>query len=238
LYFYLSKILAPLLNPTNILFLALIILFTLYCKNRKKIIFRLLAINIFVLLFISFLPIGNFGLKYLENDFVNREQYENIDNIIVLSGSDYRLLASVKLGNKYKNTVIYYVGGNAYLIKKDINDEIIKAKKIYEELNFDMRRVIFVSQSRNTIENFKEIEKLNLLDSKTVLITSAYHMKRSIIIAKEFDFHPIPYVVDPKINRQNSLINIYQDFNISTNLSNFNLFFRETIGIIVFKLSS
>ena len=148
------------------------------------------------------------------------------------------MLASIKLGNKYKNTKIYYVGGNAYLIKSDINDEINKAKKIYEELNFDMTRVNFVGQSRNTIENFKEIEKLNLNDSRTVLITSAYHMKRSIIIAKDFGLKLIPYVVDPKSNRQSSLINIYQDFNISRNLANFNLFFREIIGIIVFKLSS
>ena len=63
-------------------------------------------------------------------------------------------------------------------------------------------------------------------------------MKRSVIIAKDFGLKLIPYVVDPKTNRQSSLINIYQDFNISRNLANFNLFFREIIGIIVFKLSS
>ena len=157
MYFYLSKILAPLLNPTNFLFLALIILFINYYKNKKKIIFKLLTINIFLLSIISFLPVGNFGLKYLEKDFLNKESYKNIDNIVVLSGSDYRLLASVKLGNKYKNTKIYYIGGSSYLINKDANDEINKAKKIYEELNFDMTRVNFVGQSRNTIENFKEI---------------------------------------------------------------------------------
>ena len=238
MYFYFSKILAPLINPTNFLFLALIILFIIYYKNKKKIIFKILTITIFFLSIISILPIGNIGLKYLEKDFINEESYQNIDNIVVLSGSDNRLLASVKLGNKYKNTEIYYIGGNAYLIKNDINDEINNAKKIYEELNFDMTRVNFIDQSRNTIENFKEIEKLNLIDSKTVLITSAYHMKRSIIIAKEFGLKLIPYVVDPKTNRQSSLINIYQDFNISKNLGNFNLFFREIIGIVIFKLSS
>ena len=148
------------------------------------------------------------------------------------------MLASVKLGNKYKNTKIYYIGGSSYLINKDANDEINKAKKIYEELNFDMTRVNFVGQSRNTIENFKEIEKLNLIDSKTILITSSYHMKRSLIISKDFGLKLIPYVVDQKTYRLSSLINIYQDFNISRNLANFNLFFREIIGIIIFKLFS
>ena len=238
MYFFLSKILGPLLNPTNFLFLLLIILFFLYYKNKRKIIFKLLTINILLLMFISFLPIGNIGLKYLENNFMNKNYYKDIDNIIVLSGSNYRLLESIKLGNKYKNAKIYYIGGNAYLIKKKINDEVSKAKKIYEDLNFDMTRVNFVGQSRNTIENFKEIEKLNLKDSQTVLITSAYHMRRSMIISKKFGLDLIPYAVNPKSNAQNSLINTYQDFDISKNLSRFNIFFREIIGIMVFKLSS
>ena len=238
MYFYLSKILAPLLNPSNFLFLTLIILFVIYYKTKTKIIFKLLTINIFLLSIISFLPVGDFGLNYLEKDFTNKEQYQNIDNIVVLSGSENRLISSIKLGNQYRNTKIHYVGGNAYLIKSEKNNEINKAKKIYEELNFDMTRVNFVGRSRNTIENFKEIKKLNLIDSKTVLITSAFHMKRSLIIANDFGLQLIPFVVDTKKNRQSSLINIYQDFDISTNLANFNLFLREIIGIIVFKLSS
>ncbi len=226
------------MNPTNILFLTQIILFVLYFRKKKNIIFKLFTVNIILLSIISFLPFGNIGLKYLEKGFVNKDDYRNIDNIVVLSDSEYRLIASVKLGNKYKNTIVYYIGGNSYLINKNKNNRINQAKRIYEELNFDMKRVNFVGQSRNTIENFKEIKKLNLKDTTTVLITSAYHMKRSLIIAEDFGLQVIPYVVDIKTNRQSSLINIYQDFDISRNLANFNLFFREIVGIIVFKLSS
>tara|TARA_Y100000816_G_C26003812_1_gene524578 strand:+ start:215 stop:784 length:570 start_codon:yes stop_codon:yes gene_type:complete len=189
-------------------------------------------------MFISFLPIGNIGLNYLENKYIYKKDYKNIDNIIVLSGSNHRLIESVKLGNKFKNAKVYYIGGNAYLIKKKINDEVSKAKKIYEDLNFDMTRVKFVGQSRNTIENFKEIKKLNLKDSETALITSAYHMKRSMIISKKFGLDLLPYAINSKTNTQNSLINTYQDFDIVKNLSKFNLFLREIIGIIVFKISS
>ena len=63
-------------------------------------------------------------------------------------------------------------------------------------------------------------------------------MKRSMIIAEEFNLKLIPYVVSTKFNNQNSFLNSYQDFNISTNLSNFNLFFREIVGIFVFKLTN
>ena len=229
---------APLLNPTNFLFFLLILTFIIYFKNKNKILFRLLTLNIFLLFLISFFPLGNFGLKYLEKDYVNQDQYQNVENIIILSGSDYRLLASIKLANKYKNSNIYYIGGNAYLVKNDLNDEIKRAKRIYDELNFDISRINFIGKSRNTIENFKEIKKLNINNSNTILITSSYHMKRSMIIAEEFNLKLIPYVVSTKFNNQNSFLNSYQDFNISTNLSNFNLFFREIVGIFVFKLTN
>ena len=229
---------APLINPTNFLFFSLILIFIIYFKNKNKIVFKLFTLNIFLLFLISFLPLGNFGLKYLEKDFVNQDQYQNVENIIILSGSDYRLLASIKLANTYVNSKIYYIGGNAYLVENDIKDEIKRAIRIYEELNFDISRINFVGQSRNTIENFKEIKKLNLNNSNTILITSSYHMKRAMIIAEEFDIKVIPYVVNTKSKSQKSFLNNYQDFNISTNLANFNLFFREIIGIIVFKLTT
>ena len=189
-------------------------------------------------MFISFLPIGNIGLKYLENNYIYKKHYKNIDNIIVLSGSNYRLIESVKLGNKFKNAKVYYIGGNAYLIKKKINDEVSKAKKIYEDLNFDMTRVKFVGQSRNTIENFKEIKELNLKYSETILITSAYHMKRSMMIAEKQGVKVLPYPVNPIKRSKTPLLNSYQVFDLSNNLSKFNTFFREILGIIAFKISS
>ena len=42
------------------------------------------------------------------------------------------------------------------------------------------------------------------------------------VLAKDFGLKFIPYVADQKTNRQSSFLNIYQDFNISRNLANFN----------------
>ena len=237
MYFYLSKILGPILIPSNFLFLFLIVFFILYLKNKNKKILNILSLIIFLIITIAFLPIGNFGLKYLEKDFISTKEYKNIKNIIVLSGDNERILASIRLAYKYPASRIFYVGGNAFLIKSKNNDDPTFAKKFYKELNFDLNRVIFVGKSRNTIENFKEIKELDVDFSQTVLITTAYHMKRSMIIAKKQGVKVQPYPVNFTSTSVTPLLNSYQGFNVTKNLSNFNTFFREMIGIFAFILS-
>ena len=228
----------PLLNPTNLLFIIFIILFIYYFINKKKNILKLLSINLFIIIVIAFFPVGDLGLKYLEKEFIIKKDHKNIKNILVLSGSNQRIIASISLAYKYPYSQIYYVGGNAYLIKNKINDDPTLAKKFYNEMNFDMRRVKFIGKSRNTIENFKEIKELNLEFSETLLVTSAYHMKRSMMIAKDLNVKVIPYPVNKISGSKRPLLNTYQVFDITNNLSKFNTFFREILGIIAFKISS
>ncbi len=254
IYFYASKILAPFINPINFLFLTLIILFVFFSLFKKKNFYYLFIINLIALSLIAFFPIGKIGLKYLESDYIDQKPLDNIKNIIVLSGSvdlnstiftnklnvnasSERLISSVKLANKYKSSKIFYLGGDGNLIKKNLS-EIDVAKKFYRDVNFDLNKVIFLDNSRNTIENFKKLVKFDLIDNQSILITSAFHMKRSIMISKKLDLDLIPYAVDFRSISKISLINTYQNFNIASNFNDFNLFFREILGIIVFKITS
>jgi len=157
LYYYLSKFLGPLLNPTNFLFIFFIILFIFYLISKRKIILKILGLNIFLIIIVAFFPTGSLGLKYLENEFKIEKEYKNIKNILVLSGADERIIASVSLAYQYPEAKVFYVGGNAYLVKNNENDDPTIAKKFYNKLNFDMDRINFIGKSRNTIENFKEI---------------------------------------------------------------------------------
>tara|TARA_A100001011_G_scaffold103345_1_gene109150 strand:+ start:530 stop:1303 length:774 start_codon:yes stop_codon:yes gene_type:complete len=252
LYFYASKILAPFINPINFLFLTLIILFILFSLFKKKNFYYLFIINLIALSLIAFFPIGKIGLKYLESDYIDQKPLDNIKNIIVLSGSvdlnstiftnklnvnasSERLISSVKLANKYKSSKIFYLGGDGNMIKKNLS-EIDVAKKFYRDVNFNLNKVIFLDNSRNTIENFKQLVKFDLIDNQSILITSAFHMKRSIMISKKLDLDLIPYAVDFRSISKISLINTYQNFNIASNFNDFNLFFRETLGIAIYKI--
>ena len=252
MYFYLSKIAAPFLNITNVLIL-IIILLLFFCNisSKKKINF---IKNFIVILFffISFLPIGNLGLKYLENKFLNQKKLINIDNIILLAGSENinhtkitsktnlndgseRLIASVKLGLENIDSKIFFLGGDGNLVKNDF-DETDVAKKFYSDVGFDISRVKFIKNTRNTVENLQEF-KIHADNKKVnVLITSAFHMKRSMMIAKKLNINLIPYAVDFRSINHLSLINYYQRFRAAENIRAFDIFFRELLGIIAFKL--
>ena len=251
MYFYLSKILAPFLNPTNLLFFLLI--FFIFKNIKLKIRFKFLFIFItFIITFISTLPIGKTGLKYLENDYVFQEKLSNIDNIFILAGSEEisttkatnklnlnngseRLISSVKLALDNPNATIYFIGGDGHLIKNEIN-EIKVAQLFFEDIGFDTRRVKFIQNTRNTIENLKALKKINIQDQSNVLITSAFHMKRSMIIANTLDIKIKPYAVDFRSIEKFNLINYYQRLSVANNWDSFNIFFRELLGIFAFKL--
>ena len=192
------------------------------------------------------------GLKYLENDYVFQEKLSNVDNIFILAGSEEisttkatnklnlnngseRLISSVKLALENSNAVIYFIGGDGHLIKNEIN-EINVAQLFFEDIGFDIRRVKFIQNTRNTIENLKALKKINIQDQSNVLITSAFHMKRSMIIANTLDIKIKPYAVDFRSIEKFNLINYYQRLSVASNWDSFNIFFRELLGIFAFKL--
>jgi uncharacterized SAM-binding protein YcdF (DUF218 family) len=251
LYFYLSKFLAPLLNITNLLFVLLIFFYLTNLKTKLRLKF-FSNIILILLLLISFFPLGNLGIKYLEKNYIVRDKVYKIDNIVVLAGSENiastkiekelslnnsseRLIVSIKLALDYPNSKIYYLGGDGYLVKNKIN-EVDMAKIFYSSIHFDLNRIIFIDNTRNTIENLKAFKKINTLNQSNILITSAFHMKRSMLIAKELDLVIKPYAVDFRSVNNFNILNYYQMLNIANNWQSFNIFFKEIIGIIAFKL--
>ena len=188
---------------------------------------------------------------FLEKNYKIQKTFDDINNIVVLAGSEdltstmktnkihfnegsERLIETIILSNRYPNSKIFYVGGDGNIIKNDIS-EVDLVKRFFKELNLNQKRIQYVGNSRNTYENIKEIKKLGFKDDKTLLVTSAFHMKRSMMIAKKFELKLIPYAVDFRSFSNKSIINQYQEFNVIRNLAKFNLFIREIIGIIAFK---
>ena len=154
-----------------------------------------------------------------------------------LNESSERLIASVNLALKNKNSKIIYIGGSGFLDNKNQISEVDVAKMFYDNIGFDLDRVQFVSGTRNTIENLSEFKNLKINKPGDILITSAFHMNRSLMISKKLKLNLIPYAVDFRVSNSNiSLINYYQSFSILHNLLNFNLFFREFLGTVVAKI--
>jgi len=252
LYFYFSKLLAPFFKLTNILIFLIIFIFIFRDFFSKKYFRQFRNLIILLFLVISIFPIGNLGLKYLEKEHIFQKKIFHIDNLIVLAGSENlqstkiteklnlnngseRLIASVMLANKFENSKIYFLGGDGNLIKNSI-DETNVASKFYSDVSFDLDRIHFIDNTRNTYENLKEFQKIIKKDEKNILITSAFHMKRTLLIAKKLDIKLTPYAVDYRAINANSIINYYQGFSVSSNLTSFDIFFREILGILAIKL--
>ena len=56
------------------------------------------------------------------------------------------------------------------------------------------------------------------------------------MIAKELDLNIKPYAVDFRSVNNFNILNYYQKLSIARNWQSFNIFFREIIGILAFKL--
>ena len=256
MYFFLSKILAPFLNLTNFLILIVIVSYILKKFLLKKTNKFINYSTIFILIVCSFFPVGKNLINTLEEKYLISNIPDNYEYIVVLAGSEdayttsitnkvsldgsvERLIASVKLANKKNNSKIIFLGGSG-LLKKHILDEADVAKRFFTDINFDLSRVIFINDTRNTIENLQKLKKLNIeYKDNLILITSAFHMHRVLLISEKLNLNLIPYAVDFRSysgSGRDSFINYYQRFSLVSNLQSLNLYFRELLGIIAVKI--
>ena len=201
MYFYLSKLLAPLINFSNFIIIAILISLIFYLKFRNIFIKSILIFFTSIFFIVAFFPIGNLGIIYLEKKFIIKNDYLKYDNIIVLAGSESsymtnytgkldlneaseRLIASVDLALKNKNSKIIFLGGSGFLSNNEFN-EVNVAKMFYQSVGFNLDRITFVGSTRNTIENLKKFKELKINMKEDLLITSAFHMNRSLYISNK-----------------------------------------------------
>lgn len=105
------------------------------------------------------------------------------------------------------------------------------------ENNLATGEIIAENNSRNTRENAVEtkiiLEKKNI--KKVILVTSAFHMTRSVLVFKKEKLEIIPFPVDFK--KGDSFVFPEDYFPTSHGLDKFTTGFREIIGIIAYTLA-
>jgi uncharacterized SAM-binding protein YcdF (DUF218 family) len=203
--YIISKLFTYLFLPPSIFIWGLIIA-TIVAK-RFKFLFITLGIIFYLL---SIKPISNLLLSPLE-DIPNSKQKADI--VVVLSGGSNlndilksapdafkRLTYGIILA-KQKNIPLIFTGGG--INKPSEADNAKKDIELFEKtFNFRLK-TYYENKALDTVENTKytkELIKKEHLSNKIYLVTSAYHMKRSIIIFKHFGFDvvakPVGFLVD------------------------------------------
>ena len=212
MFFVLSKTLGVMLLPTNFL-IALGLAGALLLVSRFAALgCKLLVVSVVLLAICGFSPLGNILLYPLEQRFPPWDAARGAppDGIIVLGGpidadmsvahdtpvirsAPDRIIAAAALAHQYPNARIVFSGGSGNLISNDAREADFAAE-IFESLGIDKSRLSMERRSRNTVENaeFSKTIAAPKAAERWLLVTSAYHMPRSIGL-----FRKVGFAVEP-----------------------------------------
>jgi uncharacterized SAM-binding protein YcdF (DUF218 family) len=253
-FFLLSKTLGTMLLPVNFLIgagvLGAILLVTRYAVLGRK----LLATSAVLLALCGFSPVGKLLILPLEQRFPPWDPSRGApDGIVVLGGgiepdlsaahgrpildhSGDRLVAAAELARQYPNVRIVYSGGNANLVGDDSAKEADYALSMLESLGVAKARLTAERLSRNTVENAEFVKTVaNPKEGERwLLVTSAFHMPRSIGLFRRAGFKVEAYPVDWRASPSQAL----SFSSVAMNgLERTEVAMREWIGLAAYRLT-
>ena len=251
MFFIVSKIFWLVVLPSN--FLALLtalgvgLTFTRWRRSGRA----LLVCVVAALIAAGFLPLGGLLLAPLENRFPRPgPDAPAPDYILVLGGAmdtdltqargvvslndaAGRMTEAVALANRFPTAKIVFSGGSAQLIGKAI-PESFAAQAFFRQMGVADERVLFETKSRNTHEN--AVFTRDLFQPRPgeswYLVTSAFHMPRSMGIFRQAGFAVTPwpahYYTAPGLIRW---------LEVSYGLRTLEVAVREWIGLVAYRLT-
>ena len=212
--FVLSKLVWGLVQPSNFLLLLLVVGSTSLMLGWRRLGMWLVCSATAVLLAITLLPIGAWLLIPVENRFPVPPLPEQVDGVVVLGGpveaglsaareqtilnnSAERVTALVELARHYPEAKLVVSGGVGRLLP-GVGHPADVLRAFYQDQGLDLGRITFEDRSRNTFENAvftKDLIKPGP-DERWLLITSAFHMPRSVGVFRAAGWPVLAYPVD------------------------------------------
>ena len=243
------------LLPSNLLIavgiVGLLLLLTRYVALGR----RLVAASLLLLAICGFSPIGKLLLYPLEARFPPWDATRGApDGIVVLGGaiepnssavhgaavfgpSIDRIIAAAELGHRYPNARLVFTGGNGNLAAGDTAREADFALPVLESFGLSKDRLIMERRSRNTEENaeFSKAMVAPKTGERWLLVTSAYHMARSVGIFRKAGFAVEPYPVDWRMGGRDDLLKFSRSF--LGGLGRIDTASREWMGLIAYWIT-
>ena len=251
LFFWASKLLWLLIKPESLLLIAFGAGFLFLVLDRIAVAKRIISGVLVVMLLIGFFPVGEWLLYPLESRYQHNVEPEKVDGIIALSGSldplgtmiwdqvvvgdaAERNFALVRLANKYPNAKIVYTGGASSMIYQEYKAADV-ANRLYAELGLDTDRILFERDSRNTAESAVNVKRLvnPQPDEKWLLLTTGWHMPRSVGVFCKVGWQVIPYPVDFQ-TKPGYLLQLGWGF--AGHLRDLNTAVKEWVGLFAYTL--
>lgn len=253
LFFWLSKLLWLLAAPDSLLVLLLTLSFLLlYFGARRQSLYLLGSISVFTVVTLLF-PVGGWLLHPLESRFAaNPKLPGHIDGVIVLAGSELGPRSAIwrqtelgegsernwyfqKFIRDYPKAKHVFTGGSGSMLDQQYKGATV-ARNMLIEQGLDISNVVFEEASRNTYENAKfSMQLINPEQGQNwLLITSAFHMPRSVGIFSQLGWQVIPFPVDHRSEPGRLL---KPDANFAEHLKQLTVAVREWLGLVAYYLS-
>ena len=155
---------------------------------------------------------------------------------ISIGGAIERLTELATLSRRYPDAKLIFTSGSGKILSQNIKETDVIAP-LLTTMGINLDRVLLESQSRNTHEN--AVMSLELAkpapDETWVLITSAFHMPRSVGIFRKIGWNVLPYPVDFNTNGEVVLV---PSFNLISGLSYLSGSFHEWIGLLFYWMTN
>jgi len=238
--FLFKKIVSAFLLPLPIGFFLLLIAFYFLMRNsyKKAKVFLFLGLSWFLIL--SFHPISNAIISPLESSYKALLEIPKVQYVLVL-GSGHKTnenlsitsqLGSVAIVRLNEGIRIYKKLDNAKLIVSgykgfDKNYHSFMSKKLAVDLGVEKENIIKMDKPKDTREEAIEAKKI-IGTNPFILVTSASHMKRSMLLFEKLGLKPIAAPTYHLVKEEKNFSSIFS----SENLYKVKVAFHEYLGLI------
>lgn len=244
------KLLYAWLLPPGVFLLVIAVLYFYYRKTKHANGLLLLFLLIYLL---SVNVVSDKIIEPLENHYGQPavSEMKDAQAIVVLAGGSYdgvpdfdgagqnsesstvRLVAGLRL-HKALHLPMVLSGGSLYA---DKTTEASLEYRFLKACGTEEQYLIKEDRSRNTAENAKYVKQICQQRNfdKVILVTSAFHMPRSVAFFEREGVDVIPYPTDYKTNR-NTRLNAFAFTPQAENLYHSSIAMKEYLGLLALKM--
>ena len=253
-FFVVSKIAWFAIQPLVAIAILAVVALVLALTGFRTASLALFGVSVAAYAVIMFSPAGLLMVNLLEDRFPRPPLPERVAGIVVLGGSfdtrvaksrgdaelgeaGDRITAAVARARLHPEAKVVFTGGVAAVFEDDVSEAEV-ARHAFAALGLPPERLVLEGQARNTVEN--AVYSRRLADPKPgetwLLVTSAFHIPRSVGCFRRAGFDVLPYPVDYRTPGGAALWKpAFAD--VSRNADKVQLAVREFVGLVAYRLS-
>jgi uncharacterized SAM-binding protein YcdF (DUF218 family) len=254
LFFIASKVGWFFLTPSNLILLAMLVgVGLLYWKRARRIGWRIATGGAITIVVVTVIPIGDWLIASLERRFPPYVACKTVEKpvagIILLGGAINtqkvgtkffedlgpgadRIRKAAQLAHEYPKLLVVVSGGQAFP-REGARSEAVATADLLMEFGVDLKRQRLETGSRTTAENAKFVADQATGEGSWLLVTSAFHMPRSIGAFRKAGIDVTAVPTDWMVDDDRPILTL----NALDRLGRLDLGVHEYIGLIAYWIT-